>query len=98
MCIRDSDGSQGDFFDAGLSLGYAHRIGRSRSLRMEYTLGVGYLRSNYEAYDRVRDTKYGDIKVVRYPWETRRLNWIGPTRARISLVWLLHYRKKEVAK
>lgn len=44
--------------------------GRSRSLRMEYTLGVGYLRSNYEAYDRVRDTKYGDIKVVRYPWET----------------------------
>lgn len=96
--VFNDDGSQGDFFDAGLSLGYAHRIGRSRSLRMEYTLGVGYLRSNYEAYDRVRDTKYGDIKVVRYPWETRRLNWIGPTRARISLVWLLHYRKKEVAK
>lgn len=94
--VFNDDGSQGDFFDAGLSLGYAHRIGRSRSLRMEYTLGVGYLRSNYEAYDRVRDTKYGDIKVVRYPWETRRLNWIGPTRARISLVWLLHYRKRRL--
>ncbi|MFR6633974.1 MAG: DUF3575 domain-containing protein [Alistipes onderdonkii] len=97
--VFNDDGSQGDFFDAGLSLGYAHRIGRSRSLRMEYTLGVGYLRSELLRPTTVCATRStATCKVVRYPWETRRLNWIGPTRARISLVWLLHYRKKEVAK
>ena len=37
--VFNDDGSQGDFFDAGLSLGYAHRIGRSRSLRMEEHVG-----------------------------------------------------------
>lgn len=94
--IFNNDGAQGNFFDMGVSVGYAHKI--SRNFRMEYSLGIGYLRSDYETYDRVRDTQYGDIKVVRYPWETHRLNWFGPTRARISLVWLLQYKRKEAAK
>lgn len=94
--IFNDDGAQGDFFDIGVSIGYAHKI--SRNFRMEYSLGFGYLCSDYEAYHWVRNTQYGDIKVVDYPWETHRLNWFGPTRARVSLVWMLHYKKKEVAK
>lgn len=94
--IFNDDGAQGDFFDIGVSVGYAHKI--SHNFRMEYSLGFGYLCSDYEAYHRVRNTQYGDIKVVDYPWETHRLNWFGPTRARVSLVWMLHYKKKEVAK
>lgn len=94
--IFNDDGVQGDFFDIGLGVGYAHKI--SRNFRMEYSLGFGYLRSDYEAYHRVRNTQYGDIKVVDYPWETHRLNGFGPTRVRVSLVWMLHYKQKEVSK
>lgn len=94
--IFNNNGTQGDFFDVGASIGYAHKI--SRSLRMEYSLGFGYLRTDYESYHQVRNTKYGDIKIVNYPWETHRLDWLGPTRAKISLVWMLYHKKKETAK
>lgn len=93
--IFNDNGVQGDFLDVGVSIGYAHKI--SRNLRMEYSLGFGYLSSDYEAYHLVRNTKYGDIKVVDYPWDIHRLNWFGPTRAKISLVWMLNYKKREVA-
>lgn len=86
----DKDGIQGDFFDAGLQLGFAHKIGKV--LRMEYALGLGYMQSDYKKYDKAKDTKYGEIKVFRYPWETLRVNWIGPTSAKVSLVWLINYK------
>jgi hypothetical protein len=35
----------GDFFHAGISGGYAHTINRSRSLGLEYSLGLGWLHS-----------------------------------------------------
>lgn len=92
--LFSNDGVQGNFFDVGVSVGYAHKI--YRNLRMEYSVGFGYLSTEYESYSLVRDTQYGDIKVVNYPWETRRLDWFGPTRARISLVWMLHKRKEVV--
>ena len=38
----------------------------------------------------VYDTEYGDIKVVRYPWKKFIYNWIGPTKAKVSLVWLIN--------
>lgn len=94
--LFNKDGIQGDFLDIGVGIGYAHKI--SRNFRMEYSLGGGFLQSDYEDYSRARNTKYGDVKVVNYPWETHRLNWFGPTRVRISLVWMLHHQKKEVAK
>ncbi|MEG1864337.1 MAG: DUF3575 domain-containing protein [Alistipes sp.] len=86
----DKDGVQGEFFNGGLQCGFAHSIGRS--WRLEYLVGIGYLQSDYKQYDKVLDTKYGDIKVFRSPWETKRQKWFGPTSAKISLVWLLHYK------
>ena len=86
-----SSGVQGEFFDVGAVAGYAHSIGRN--FRMEYSLGVAFVQTNYQKYDKVWDTKYGDIKVVRYPWMSHKATSILPTRAKISFVWLLHYKK-----
>lgn len=90
--LFDRKGEQGHLFDVGVQAGYAHKI--ARNLRMEYTLGVGYMRNDYKKYDEVKDTQFGDIKVFRFPWETRRRSWIGPTSAKISFVWLLDYKTK----
>ena len=86
-----SSGVQGEFFDVGAVAGYAHSIGRN--FRMEYSLGVAFVQTNYQKYDKVWDTKYGNIKVVRYPWMSHKATSILPTRAKISFVWLLHYKK-----
>ena len=83
-------GTQGEFFNAGLQAGYAHKIGKV--LRLEYSVSLGFLRNNYKEYTKVTDTKYNDIKVFEYPWETKQLDWVGPTNAKISLVWLLNYK------
>ena len=84
-------GIQSDlFFATGLSAGFAHRIGKV--LRMEYSVGVGYMQTDYKQYELVRNTEHGDIKVWDYPWEERRHRWIGPTKAKIALVWLLDYK------
>ena len=88
------DGEQGDFFDAGLQAAYAHKIGKH--FHMEYSLGMGYLQRDCKKYDKEYDTMYGDIKVFRYPWEIKKKQWVGPTFAKISLVWLLN--KKSVKK
>lgn len=90
--LTDGKGMQGDFFMmGGLSAGYAHSIGRS--FRLEYSLGVGYLRCDTREYEVARDTKYGDIKVIQYPWESKRTSGILPTKAAVSLVWLLSTKK-----
>lgn len=85
-------GVQGDFYIfGGLSAGYAHQIGKN--LRMEYSLGVGYLSCEFREYESVKDTKYGDIKVIPYPWTIKRFSGILPTKASVSLVWVLKKKK-----
>ena len=75
----------------GISAGYAHSIGRH--LRLEYSVGVGYLRTDYRKYKPVEGTKYGDIKVMEYPWEKKRHSGFLPSKLEVSLVWLLHAGK-----
>lgn len=89
--IFSESGIQGDYKMAGVNVGYAHTI--YKSLRLEYQLGVGYMRSDYRNYTMAYDTRYGDIKVFDYPWELRRKTWIGPTQARVSLAWLINCKK-----
>ncbi|MEG1648835.1 MAG: DUF3575 domain-containing protein, partial [Rikenellaceae bacterium] len=91
--LFDPKGIQGEFFiAAGVSCGFAHSIGRN--LRLEYALGVGYMQTNYREYKMTRNTRYGDIKVWKYPWETSRNSWFGPTKLSVSLVWLLKHNTK----
>ncbi len=83
-----NNGYQGEFYIAsGFSLGYAHPINKSKSLRLEYSLGIGYLKTNYRYYEGMFDNKY---LVWQYDGS---YTWFGPTRAKVSLSWML-YRTK----
>ena len=74
MCIRDSY-----YGAAGVTYGYARQL--ARHLSLEFSFGIGYLTTEYKKY-----TPYeGDIV-----WTTSgRYNFIGPTKAKVSLVWLI---------
>jgi hypothetical protein len=89
-------GDQGEFFGGGLSVGYAHTINKRGNLRLEYSLGVGYLTTHYREYHPLYGPDYGlDDKWYLIREKNDRKNWIGPTRAKISLVWLLDYGYKK---
>lgn len=64
---------------AGIEYGYSLPI--ARRLNIDFTIGFGYLGGKVIEYV---------PKDEIYIWQrTRRLNWIGPTKAEISLVWLI---------
>lgn len=66
-------------FIAGLEYGYSLPV--SRRLNIDFTIGVGYLGGKYIKYEPQGDSYY---------WKSdNRLTWIGPTKAEISLVWLI---------
>ena len=63
----------------GVEYGYALPI--ARRLNIDFVLGVGYWGGKYHTYN-PRDG--------HYVWQsTRQRHWFGPTKAEISLVWLL---------
>ncbi|MCD8269914.1 MAG: DUF3575 domain-containing protein [Parabacteroides sp.] len=82
------EGCQGEFFIAsGISYGYTHNI--ARNLRLEYTLGVGVLRTGYRHYH-TRDN-YQTLH-----WQNDgNYTWLGPTKIKVSLVWLLGRKIKK---
>ena len=63
----------------GIEYGYSLPV--ARRLNIDFTIGVGYYGGRYYKYK----PEYGV-----YVWQaTRRLNWIGPVKAEVSLVWLI---------
>ena len=63
----------------GLSYGYSAPIG-SR-LHLDFEIGIGYFGGEYYEY-----SPQGD----KYFWEqTKNRRWFGPTRAEVTLVWML---------
>lgn len=82
----DTNGYQGEFFiAAGLSYGYTRRI--ARNLRLEFNLGIGVLRTRYRHYH-ARD----NYQTLLWQ-ESGTYTWLGPTKMKISLVWLLPRKK-----
>lgn len=82
-----NEGYQGNFFMAGgISGGYTHSIGKN--LRLEYALGAGYFKTNYEYYKPVNG---GDKLVWQYDGN---YSVTGITRAKISLVWMLAHKNR----
>ena len=68
----------------GIEYGYSAWL--SNRLNIDFSLGIGYLRLKYKEYDPDGDS---------FKWRgTYRRNWWGPTKAEISLKWLLYKRKK----
>lgn len=66
-------------FGAGFEYGYSLPV--ARRLNIDFSLGVGYLGGKIHEF--VPDNG-------RYLWKaTRNLNWFGPTKLEVSLVWLI---------
>ena len=66
-------------YGGGISYGYSAPIGRR--LNLDFSIGVGYLGGEYYEY-----VPQGDC----YLWQaTKQRRWFGPTKAEVSLVWLL---------
>ena len=63
----------------GIEYGYSLPI--ARRLNIDFTIGIGYMGGKYIKY--IPDKG-------RYLWQsTHKLNWFGPTKAEVSLVWLI---------
>ncbi len=91
---KDRKGIQSkDLWSAGLTGSYAHTINRSGSLRMEYSLGLGFMKTKYKEYTSEYDPENGWWQAFRDA--TKETKWFGPTRARVSLVCMIHSKRKE---
>lgn len=79
--FKPTHGIQGEFFIAGgLTYGYMFPLGKR--LRMELSLGVGYMMTEYREYHWDRGC---------YVYEkTKRYSYLGPTKAKVSLVLPLY--------
>lgn len=66
-------------YAVGLEYGYSLPV--ARRLNIDFTIGAGYWGGIYYVYTPADG---------HYKWtETRQRHWIGPTKAEISLVWLI---------
>ncbi len=66
-------------FISGIEYGYSLPV--TRRLNIDFSIALGYMGGKYLKYE----PKYGF-----YIWQsTHRLHWFGPTKAEISLVWLI---------
>ncbi|MBP3331759.1 MAG: DUF3575 domain-containing protein [Tidjanibacter sp.] len=74
----------GDIFDranfaAGIEYGYSLPI--ARRLNLDFSVGVGYMWGKYYEYKHIDDC---------FVWQaSKKRSYLGPTKAEISLVWLL---------
>ena len=78
-------------YAAGVEYGYSLPI--ARRLNIDFTIGVGYWGGTYHEYKPVDDC---------YVWQcTKQRHWFGPTKAEVSLVWLIgrgNYNKEKGGK
>ncbi len=66
-------------YGAGISYGYSHPM--AKRLNLDFTIGIGYLGGEYKEYLPIDN---------HYVWQvTKQRHWFGPTKAEISLVWLI---------
>ena len=68
-------------FAYGVGIEYGYSLPVAKRLNLDFGIGIGYSGGKYKVYD-PEDGCY----VYK---ETRQRRWFGPTKAEISLVWLL---------
>lgn len=76
----DDTGYQGKLWNAGLTVGY--QLSLSRDLSIDFNLGLGYTRSEYDSFAMI-----DGVRVYRD--RDRSKNFWGPTQAGISLIWTI---------
>ena len=79
-------GQMADFnYGGGISYGYSAPLNRSLSLDM--SIGIGYMGGEYKKYEYIDE---------RYVWQSdNERNYIGPTKAEVTLVWHLELPKRK---
>ena len=71
-------------YAAGVEYGYSLPV--AKRMNIDFTLGLGYLSGEYKEYLPMDDC---------YVWQaTKNRKWMGPTKAEISLVWLIGHGNK----
>lgn len=74
-------GALWDKMSWGVGLEYGYTLPIGRRLNLDFGIGIGYLGGEYWEYKPVDN---------HYVWQaTKQRHWFGPTKAEISLVWLL---------
>jgi hypothetical protein len=82
----DAKGNQGEFYSAGITYGWTHKL--SRKLNIELSVSAGIADGPYKHYE----AKY-EYQHLIYQY-SKHWTYIGPTKAKVSLVWLLGKSKK----
>lgn len=85
----DGVGDQGEIWSTGVTCGYSMPIGRRWNL--EFSLSAGFLSGNRRHYHAEFDSTH---LIYR---ETKNLRYVGPTKVKVSLVWIIpdFFKKKE---
>lgn len=83
---------RGDFLSFGLTYGYTHRF--FKNINIEYSLSVGYAKTDYIHYQPSDDYRY----LFRDNQNTGTFRYLGPTKAKISLIIPVHRIKKTIVK
>ena len=86
---RNWHGHQGEFWNVGVDYLFARPVFRGR-MHLELELSLGYILSRNQAYECV--IKGGEC--YRTGEGRKIMNWLGPTRAQISLVYPIYVKKK----
>ena len=85
-------GYQGEFIiPFGLTGGFAHKI--SKNWRQEYSLGIGYMTNKYREYIPQKCEYDDEWHLIRQ--KSGKSTWIGPTRVKVSLVWMINQKYKK---
>ena len=79
-------GDQGEVWSVGATLGYSWPIGRHWNL--ELSASAGYMKGKRRHYNAEFESSHLIYK------ETKGLNYIGPTKLKFSLVWILPSKQK----
>ncbi len=74
-------GYMGNKYNYGGGVEYGFSLPMARRFNIDFTVGVGYLGGKYYEYTPIDG---------HYVWQaTKRRKWFGPTKAEVSLVWLI---------
>lgn len=83
---NDGTGDQGEVWSAGATLGYSCPL--NRRLNMEFSLSAGYVKGERRHYNAEFDSTH---LIYKY---TKNLGYFGPTKLKVSLVWIIPSKKK----
>lgn len=88
---KRTNGAQGEYLDLGIDYTYALPIAEDK-LRLEFNVGLGFIYTLYRPYYPSSD--YEDL--IKEPGiKYRSTNFIGPTRASVSLVYPINVTTKK---